>query len=368
MANDSPLKLHASGNWYKAIRGKFHYFGKDEAAALRKWAEQRDYLLAGVEPPAESLSVGVLITKFLDSKQRKVESGELAQCSFNDYHQSAKRAGEYFGYFKQVHLLKPEDFGKYRAELARTLGPTSLGNEINRCRILFRYAYTADLITAPIKYGDEFGRPSRKVSRAVKNDTELRMFEAAQICDMIAKSNHLLKASILLGINCGYGQSDIATLPQYELDLEGGFVNYPRPKTSVPRRCPLWPETIAALKVVHTKRKEPLLESDRHLVFVTQQGYRLVRLNPNKKTTWIDTIGLTFGRLLTSLNIKRAGLNFYSLRRTFRTIADEVKDDDAVDLIMGHTDAADMGALYTQRIGDERLLQVTSHVRKWLNL
>lgn len=368
MGNDSPLKLHASGNWYKAIRGKFHYFGKDEAAALRKWAEQRDYLLAGVEPPAESLSVGVLITKFLDSKQRKVDCGELSQRSFNDYHQSAKRAGEYFGYFKQVQLLKPEDFGKYRAELAKTLGPTSLGNEVNRCRILFRYAYTADLIAAPIKYGDEFDQPSKKVSRAIKNESELRMFEAAQIRAMLGKANHLLKGAILLAINCGFGQTDIATLPIHELDLEAGFVTYPRPKTSVPRRCPLWPETVEALRVVHTRRKEPRLEADRHLAFVTRQGYQLVRLNPNGKKSWIDTIGLQFGKLLRSLKIKQVGLNFYSLRRTFRTIADEVKDDDAVDLIMGHTDSADMGALYTQRIGDERLLQVTNHVRKWLNL
>lgn len=34
-----------------------------------------------------------------------------------------------------------------------------------------------------------------------------------------------------LGINCGFGASDLANLPQAALDLDGGWANYPRSKS-----------------------------------------------------------------------------------------------------------------------------------------
>ena len=59
-----------------------------------------------------------------------------------------------------------------------------------------------------------------------------------------------LKAMVLLGINCGFGNTDCANLPLTALDLDRGWLNYPRPKTGTNRRCHLWPETGAALRNV----------------------------------------------------------------------------------------------------------------------
>jgi integrase len=57
--------------------------------------------------------------------------------------------------------------------------------------------------------------------------------------------------------------------------------------------------------------------------------------------------------------------NFYMLRHTFRTMADESKDQLAVDFIMGH-EVPHMSAVYRETISDERLRAVTEHIRKWL--
>jgi len=65
---------------------------------------------------------------------------------------------------------------------------------------------------------------------------------------------------------------DCGTLPMDRLDLEGGWHGYGRPKTGMLRRCPLWPETIAALKEVLARRRPPEDETLRSLVFITKYG------------------------------------------------------------------------------------------------
>lgn len=61
----------------------------------------------------------------------------------------------------------------------------------------------------------------------------------------------------------------------------------------------------------------------------------------------------------------RQGLGFYALRHTFRTVADESKDQPAVDFAMGH-EVPHMSAVYRETIRDVRLRAVTDYVRKWL--
>ena len=57
-----------------------------------------------------------------------------------------------------------------------------------------------------------------------------------------------------------------------------------------------------------------------------------------------------------------------SSRKTFQTIGEKTRDDDAVRYIMGHAEAADdMGAVYCEEVTDDsRSLAVTDYVRAWL--
>ena len=161
------------------------------------------------------------------------------------------------------------------------------------------------------------------------------MLEADGIRQVIDSAKQPMRTMILLGINAGLGQSDIANIPQSAVDLDKGWIDYPRPKTGIERTIPLWKETVDALRDVITKRPHPKDEDDSNLYFVTKYGNRFVRTS--ERGAQIDGVALQFAKLLRNLNLKRPGLNFYALRHTFQTIAEAGHDFPAIRHVMTPT-------------------------------
>ncbi|HEY2415583.1 MAG TPA: hypothetical protein VGI40_25295 [Pirellulaceae bacterium] len=56
------------------------------------------------------------------------------------------------------------------------------------------------------------------------------------------------------------------------LKLETGWLDFPRIKTGIERKIPLWPETIEALKAVIAARRQPAGKAHEGLVFLTRLG------------------------------------------------------------------------------------------------
>src|SRR5262249_53366175 len=116
--------------------------------------------------------------------------------------------------------------------------------------------------------------------------------------------------------------------------------------------------TIDAIKKAVSVRKEPKFRTDEELLLLTSD-----------RTPWVvgrrNGVSDVFNRLCRKAKIRKLG--FLSLRRTFQTIGSETGDEVAVSAIMGHAPrASDMSALYRQRVTDDRLLRVTTHVFAWL--
>jgi integrase len=275
---DFPLFAHASGRWAKKIRGKLQYFGPwdDHEGALNKYLEQKDDLHAGRKPRVlgDTLTVRDLLNRFLTSKKLLADSGEISLRTFVEYHACCERVGEAFGLERAVTDLAADDFEQLRARLTKTWGPVTLGNEIQRVRSLFRYAFDAALIDRPVRIGPVFRRPAKKVLRRLRRANGHRMFEAAELRALVAAAGPQMRAMVLLGINCGFGNADCGTLPQNALDLKRGWVDYPRPKTGAERRCPLWPETVDAIRASLSVRPAPKDAAGAGLVFVTRAGGR----------------------------------------------------------------------------------------------
>jgi integrase len=362
---DFPLTAHPAGYWCKRIRGKLYYFGKwcDPDDALTKYNRVKDDLHAGREPrpdPEAAPTVKLVCNAFLNYKKAALDAGELSPLTWRDYREVCDLIVADFGKQRLASDLRPEDFAKLRKNMTDVWGHHRVSKTIQFIRCVFKYAYEAELLDRPIRFGPGFKRPSKKTMRLHRAKQGVKLFTADEIQKLLGTASTQLKAMLLLGINAGFGNADCGVLSMSAVDLDTGWVDFPRPKTGIPRRCPLWPETITAIKDALAERPEPKKPEHADLLFLTRCG------DCWRKDTPDGPISRETGKLLRKLPINgRKGLGFYTLRHTFRTVADNAKDQPAADLIMGH-ESSHMSSVYRETISNERLQAVVKVVHDWL--
>ncbi len=362
---DFALFAHSNGQWAKKIRGKLHYFGSwaEPRDALQRYLDTKDALHAGRTPKAdrEGLTVRDLCNHFLTSKEHEVEGGEIRPRTCQDYHDTCSRLCNTFGKDKLVDDLAADDFTRLRASMAKQWGPVRLGNEVQRVRTVFKYGYDAALIDKPVRYGPSFKRPRQAIIRRQRYANGEKMFEPDELKAILREACPQLTAMILLGLNGGLSNEDCGRLPMRALDLRRGWLIFPRTKTAVYRRIPLWPETVDAIKAAIAVRPMPKDELHKDKTFITKYGNAWANGTPS------SPISQRFGKIVRDLGVHRRGLGFYTLRHVFETIGGECRDQVAVNAIMGHVDNT-MATRYRERISDERLRAVVDHVRAWLGI
>lgn len=367
-----PLLVHATLRWARKIKGDLHYFGPVDAAlpdygagkAMALYHFQVEDIRAGRPPrlpgeTADGATVKRMIDDFLNSKRRLRDNGELSHRTWRALHQTGLLLAKALKPGRLLTDLRPDDFDALRARLAKRLGPLALGDQIAKVRSYFKFAYDQGLIDAPVRYGQSFKPPSKRVLRKHRASNGKRMFDPAEIKALLEKANPQLQAMILLGANCGFGNADVGRLPMKALDLAGGWVTYARGKTGVGRRCKLWPETIAAVRVVLNRRPEPKEKEAEGMVFVTKFGRCWFKDAEGSDVT------SEFSKVKKAAGIDKPGVGFYGLRHCTETIGSAAKDQVALDHIMGHADAS-MAAVYREHIDDERIEAVTDHIHTWL--
>ena len=215
----------------------------------------------------------------------------------------------------------------------------------------------------PCGFGPLFKQPTAKALKRLRAQQRIegtnKDFSPAEIHKLLKYATPQIRAMILLGVNCGFGNHDCARLPLLAVDLDDGWVAFPRPKTGAARRCPIWPETAKALQEVLEIRRTPMNAGHADLVFITAHAQSFA------KEHGCQSISHSFGDLAGDVGLKRTGRGFYSLRHVFRTVAGGAKDVEATRHIMGH-DSSDVEDAYIEGIDDDRLKAVSDHVRAWL--
>jgi integrase len=347
-----PLYAHASKRWAKKIKGRTHFFGKWDnwQGALERFQYEVDYLQQGRTPPPRdemALSVGDMVNHLLEDRDAKVNSGELSPITLRDLKRQGTKIIDFFGRHTSVESLRPSDFAKFRDDISARGGLVNLATEITRTNTFFNFAEKN--LDVKVRMGSAFDKPSRKSIRREAETKPQKCFNLAELRILYHAAGPHLKAFMLLALNGGMGNRDIALLEHRH--IVGKAIDYKRTKTLVSRGFPLWKETVAAIESVRSDHEQ--------YVFLTKY-----------KALWAkdggdSAITKEFRKLCDETGLHAADRGFYALRHTFRTVADGCRDQVAVNYVMGHADDS-MGAAYREWIEPDRLQAVVDHVYQWV--
>ncbi len=376
---DCPLFLHRNGQWCKKIKGKQHYFGTELNAALVRWVDEKDYLLAGMPIPKKDgkPTIEELGNLYYAAGVVRVSAGEITQRSLDDTAKTINRLIEIVGGKCKPESLDPLDFAKIKQALFEPVerttairggikgksverrSPVTVGNDVRRLRAFLNWCSDSNLI-APCRWSKEFGVITSKQARAARAKSGRSLLNPDELRKVIDSASVGLKPIILLGVNAGMGSTDISNflledLP--DLDAKEVWVDTNRGKTGAPRRFILWPETKEAIKKWIAHRPSPCSDiADR--LFWTSHGVAWVRDS-------MDSISKAFLMTRRAVGVNQG--TFYDLRRAFQTVGAETLEYRAVSFVMGHTvSERDMSGRYTVAIPDDRIRTVCNHVRTWL--
>jgi integrase len=331
---DFPPTPPGAGRRRSAVRCTTSAPGRIPTTPSRGTSNRRTHCTAAASPDPEALTVKALANAYLNHKQALLDAGELSPRTESNYKEAADLIVAEFGRQRVVADLGPDDFAALRNKMAKKWGPVRVRDFVQRVRSVFKYGFDTGLMPTPMRFGPRFARPSKKPVRLNRACKGPRMFEALEIRRMLGCPPWLpaagppLAAMILLGVNCGFGNADVGTLPLSALGLDGGWVNYHRPKTGITHRCALWPESVAAIREALAARPEPKDPAHAELVFVTKYGgswHKAIEDYPVSKEmrTLLDALGINGHR------------NFYTLRHTFETVGGEAKDQVVSDHVRG---------------------------------
>lgn len=344
-----PLFPHASGQWAKKIKRRTYYFGKleDWEGALKLFQEQVDYIQTGVVPPSQSTTLADVLNSFGESKKQSLETEEIGERTYKEYIAVCDVIAK-LGKHRPIETINTADLTRLRTMLAKgtkgqLLSPVTHKRLLTFARMVFYHAN--EELGFNIRYRKKLRPPSAAVIGNHTNECGLRMFEAAEIRTLLENAQQPLKSMILLGINCGFGPKDCAFLPVSKIDLDKGLHEFPRIKNSVKRHCTLWQETVDALREIMPSNGP---------VF-----------NGRKWTRHI--VARQFKELGEACGVYQEDTKtFYSLRRTFETIAkNSGVNQSVIDAIMGHR-RPDMSEVYNQKTFNSELRKCTEFVRGWV--
>lgn len=367
---DFPLFPHSCGQWAKKIKGKTRYFGlwNDPDQALNNYLREKDWWYAGLIPPNTfgGLDFDGLQRWYIDAQYKKLCNEEITKRHYSDCVIACKQILDYFGKKRTIDSITPNQMGEFRDSLAKGRNPQTLSNVLQRIRSVFNYVPEAckneqlPELTVDMK---ALKSPTKANIRRFRNKLEDQYFTPKEIRKLIRNAIGWLKPAILLGINCGFGNTDVSSIPMDRVDLEGGFHNYGRPKSGIDRQASLWPETIEAIDHWLTIRPRSELKN----LFLTAQKSELVRNHENGSKT--DNVTVAFRTLRTACDIHKKGHGFYVLRHVYKTVAEYSGLPHVVNRTMGH-ESSNVEEAYRAWVGNQVQLDgfktVANYVRNWV--
>ena len=242
---------------------KIPSYGSTEYAELRAVWNDR---LKQLQQVATEKTVGAAIKSFMDRKEAKAKAGEMTAGYCAGLHAHLGRFQGWIGKNHPIESLGSKTLLDFHTLLLRLID----GKEIARSyahdnmvtvRSFLRWCWDLDLCELPRNID------SKDLSFNV-TPPKIRVLTKQEMTSLFTKAADRTRLYLLLALNAGMTQKDIADLKHEEVDWKQGRIVRKRSKTgdfdSVPTvSYQLWPETLALLKKHQSDHPELVLVNEK---------------------------------------------------------------------------------------------------------
>lgn len=281
-----------------------------------KWLDRAKSVERCAGAPDET--IGAHAELFLKLKEQNTEVGELTLGRYFAIQLHVNHFRDWLGGDTSVREIDGTTLLRYHSHLLDGVksgkwGRTNAKNYLSTVKSFIRWLWQTDKIAALPRVID--GRSKLlKISAAA---AEITVFDKSELAMLLTNASDRTKLYILLMLNCGMTQKDIADLRQPEVDWNRGRIRRRRSKTASHKDVPivdylLWPETFRLLRQERADAK-----SERVLVNLNGSPIWSESIGAERKYKKSDNVKNAFDRLRTSLGIKKP---LKSLKKTSATL------------------------------------------------
>lgn len=279
-------------------------------------------------------SIETQVDKWLAFLQGQVEMKMMDVGRFASYSRHVNAFSQWAGRGEEITIITATKLEAYWAYLARLVSenryaPTTAQTMFMTARQFINRLCEHGLIPVP-------GNIRSKRLKFTQQTKSVERFTIEEVRQVLDSATEKTKLYVLLMLNGGMYQNDIAELGKNEVDWEGGAITRPRSKTpSGPVvRCKLWPETFALLQKFKAK---PNVSNGRG-------GFRCLLTDADKPLSiqWLEEGKMRrYDVIRTALNVTFAKVGWNKPPKLFRkTAASELASSDhrsMVDVFLCHT-------------------------------
>ncbi|QEG42087.1 tyrosine-type recombinase/integrase [Roseimaritima ulvae] len=270
--------------------------------------------------PTGERRISKLAEVWHSERRKQVERGELTLKQWSEDQSKLQVFRDFiFANYPNVVFadqITPEILNQYRDkqwEFVDCGTENSIGRETLKKRLSNVRQWLGFLVDH--NYLAELPKDLSKYARVKIDKPKPIFWTIAEIKKLAEQATPRTKLYLMLGLNCGWTQKDIATLEASMIDWDTRIIERGRSKTGVRSKCRLWPSTLALLERErrnNSKTKGPLLLNANGLPLYYE------RVNDRGKIAIADAIRFSFDRLKNrkKMGFKEHPCSFKHLRKT----------------------------------------------------
>ena len=286
-----------------------------EGADVGLWFMSEGKQGLSVDKGAENgnLTLGTLVGAYLGARKTEWDAGSLSATSYSS---DVLRLRQFQAYCDKAHKSKLADvvtadfLTEYRNKLLGQIAKgkasaVSVKHILRTAKACLAWGYKQEKI-------EVLPRVLADYAKVTLPPPAPEFFTVDEIQSLYGAASPRTRLYVLLGLNLGYTQADIASLEHGMIDWSTGIVTRKRQKTGCPQSAKLWPVTVALL------REQMTDPADSAFMLRGEQGNPLIvdSINAKGNPIRIDAVRLAFNRVKAKLGLMDDPRGFAIFRKT----------------------------------------------------